>query len=210
MDPIYVGQIMLWPTTWAPYGWVFCNGASYTTAQYQGLFSLIGYTYGGSGTVFSVPNLAGITLAGTGVPQSPLRQKYQLSNTQNGSTVVSLKDGNTGAHNHLAAYNFSSNGLQASVVASASAATASTPINNSTLVPAAGCTNDSSVPADLYGAVASPITLTNAISASLTPTFMSMKVLPSMGTNSEPHNNMQPYLSFNYIIAVLGIYPPFS
>lgn len=37
--------------------WLFCNGNSYPTATYPRLFKVIGYSYGGSGANFNVPNL---------------------------------------------------------------------------------------------------------------------------------------------------------
>lgn len=44
----------------APSGWLLCDGASYsTTGTYSGLFGVIGYTYGGSGGSFNVPDLRG-------------------------------------------------------------------------------------------------------------------------------------------------------
>lgn len=43
-----------------PFGWVFCNGASYPTdGVYSDLFSVIGYDFGGSGSSFKVPDLRG-------------------------------------------------------------------------------------------------------------------------------------------------------
>jgi len=40
-----------------PTGWLACDGASYPTASYPDLFAIIGYTYGGSGANFNVPDL---------------------------------------------------------------------------------------------------------------------------------------------------------
>lgn len=53
------GEIIMWPTTVAPVGAVLCDGASYTTAAQPALFAVIGYTYGGSGSTFLVPNFKG-------------------------------------------------------------------------------------------------------------------------------------------------------
>ena len=50
----------------APFGWVFCNGTSYPIGGvYEELFQAISYTYGGSGNVFSVPDLRGRLPFGT-------------------------------------------------------------------------------------------------------------------------------------------------
>ena len=46
--------------------WLTCNGASYGTATYPTLFNAIGYTYGGSGTAFNVPDLRGRIPMGSG------------------------------------------------------------------------------------------------------------------------------------------------
>ena len=39
--------------------WLICNGSSISTTTYAALFAVIGYSYGGSGTSFSLPNLQG-------------------------------------------------------------------------------------------------------------------------------------------------------
>jgi len=38
-------------------GWVLANGASLSTSAYPELFAAIGYTYGGSGANFNIPNM---------------------------------------------------------------------------------------------------------------------------------------------------------
>lgn len=44
------------PST-TPEDFLLCDGSSYTTTNYPNLFTLIGYTYGGSGTTFNIPDL---------------------------------------------------------------------------------------------------------------------------------------------------------
>jgi microcystin-dependent protein len=51
------GSIIMFGGTTTPPGYLFCNGASYSTNDYPALFLAIGYNYGGSGTNFNVPNL---------------------------------------------------------------------------------------------------------------------------------------------------------
>lgn len=41
----------------APTGWLLCDGSSYTTASQPSLFAAIGYSWGGSGANFNVPNM---------------------------------------------------------------------------------------------------------------------------------------------------------
>jgi microcystin-dependent protein len=45
-------------------GWVLCDGASYLTANLPSLFAIIGYSYGGAGANFNVPDLRGRVIAG--------------------------------------------------------------------------------------------------------------------------------------------------
>lgn len=210
MDPIYVGQILLWPIQWAPEGWALCNGQELPIVQYQALYSLIGTRYGPatSKQYFCIPNLPGITIAGTG--RGPgLINNYPISNKAIGTTSVPLTFDLMPAHAHAAQYNLSASSLNASVQASASAATVSNANAILSAVPAAGATNDASVPADFYGPVSSPVQLTNAINAGLISNIESMTVKASTGTG-KGHNNMQPYLNLNYIIALDGPYPEFQ
>lgn len=50
------GVIQMWPTATAPSGFLLCNGASVSTSTYANLFSAIGYTFGGSGASFLLPD----------------------------------------------------------------------------------------------------------------------------------------------------------
>lgn len=42
---------------YAPLGWVFCDGSLVLTSSNLALFSLLGFTYGGTGTSFALPDL---------------------------------------------------------------------------------------------------------------------------------------------------------
>ena len=62
-----VGSIMPFVSSAnAPSGWLLCNGQSVTTVAYPALSAVIGYSYGGSGANFNVPNLIRKTLYGVG------------------------------------------------------------------------------------------------------------------------------------------------
>ena len=53
------GLMSLYAGASAPTGWLLCNGTSVAVSTYQDLFNKIGYTYGGSGANFNLPNLLG-------------------------------------------------------------------------------------------------------------------------------------------------------
>lgn len=58
MTEPFLGQISLFSFRFAPKGWAQCNGQLLPINQNQGLFSLLGTTYGGNGTTnFALPDL---------------------------------------------------------------------------------------------------------------------------------------------------------
>lgn len=64
--PPGVVQSYLGATSNVPTGWILANGASLSTATYPALFAVIGYSFGGSGASFSVPDLnVGFFLVGS-------------------------------------------------------------------------------------------------------------------------------------------------
>ena len=54
----YIGEIRMFAGTFAPVGWMFCNGQTLPISENEVLFQLISTTYGGDGeTSFNLPNL---------------------------------------------------------------------------------------------------------------------------------------------------------
>ena len=61
---VSVGTVLPWSTSTAPSGFLKCDGASVSTTTYADLFAVIGYTYGGSGASFNIPDLQDRTVLG--------------------------------------------------------------------------------------------------------------------------------------------------
>jgi microcystin-dependent protein len=60
MGEPFLSEIRLLSFNYAPRGWAMCNGQFLPINQNQGLFSLLGTTYGGNGqTTFALPDLRG-------------------------------------------------------------------------------------------------------------------------------------------------------
>lgn len=170
-DP-FVAEIRIFPFTFAPKGWAFCDGQIMPLSQNTALFSLLGTTYGGDGsTTFALPNLQGNAPMHPG--QGPGLSLHDLGET-GGSETVTLLQSEIPAHNHsLGAQNTPLGG-----VASGAGATLSRPASG-----------------NLYN-VASPQLVAMAPQA----------IAPAGG--DQPHNNLQPYLTLNFCIALQGVFPP--
>ncbi|PSK89478.1 phage tail protein [Taibaiella chishuiensis] len=95
----YVGEIKMFAGTFAPQGWMKCEGQLLSIAQYTPLFALLGTTYGGDGiNTFALPDMRGRVPMGTGngpglTPTIP--------GMQQGSEQVTLVTANLPPHNHL-------------------------------------------------------------------------------------------------------------
>ena len=66
IPPVPTGAVFYVAMQALPNGYVICNGGSYSTtdSRYLNLFNAIGYTYGGSGNTFRVPDLRGQFIRG--------------------------------------------------------------------------------------------------------------------------------------------------
>lgn len=58
------GSVTAYAGSTAPTGWLLCYGQSVSTTTYAALFAVIGYTYGGSGASFTIPDMRGRAVAG--------------------------------------------------------------------------------------------------------------------------------------------------
>lgn len=79
------GVVQMYATSTAPTGWLLANGQSVATSSYPRLFAVIGYTYGGSTSTFSVPDFRGRQPVGSG--QDSLSVSV-ASSSISGSTIT--------------------------------------------------------------------------------------------------------------------------
>lgn len=59
-----IGALIYWPISAIPDGFIKANGATLSVTSYSSLFAKYGYTFGGSGTSFKIPDLRGEFLRG--------------------------------------------------------------------------------------------------------------------------------------------------
>ncbi|MBV8737688.1 MAG: phage tail protein [Alphaproteobacteria bacterium] len=174
----FIGQISLFGCNFAPQGWALCQGQILPIAQNTALFSLLGTNFGGTGTSnFVLPDLRGRAPVGFG--QGPEGSSYTIGQT-GGAETAAIDPSNYPTHSHP-------------LFAAASAAAENTP---SGLIEAEGQTvgRGGSVTLALY-------------SGSGTTTALTPASLTTAAGGSQPHNNLQPYLTLNFCIALQGIFP---
>lgn len=90
--------IMVARTTLPSANWLFCDGASYPISQYGELFSIIGFTYGGSGGDFNVPNFLSRTPVGADA-NSALETYYNSAPAVSGGNR-NQSNAQLASHNH--------------------------------------------------------------------------------------------------------------
>lgn len=80
------GAVFWFAASTAPSGFLLCNGGALSTTTYAALFAIIGYTYGGSGGTFNLPDLRGEFIrgwdAGRGVDSGRVFGSSQSQSTE--------------------------------------------------------------------------------------------------------------------------------
>ena len=197
-----IGEIRMFAGNFSPKNWAYCSGQLMTIAQNTALYSILGTSYGGNGTVtFGLPDLRGRVAVGAGQGQGlSLVNLGELS----GQTTTTLTTGNLPPHTHsIVAPTASISGsvsLQMNVNNNTGAQ--SSPVNNYLGVEQAG--------GALYNSASSGTDSLNANAITVTATDLKVDLsslnLASSGA-ALPYSNMQPYLGIGYIICVYGYYP---
>lgn len=100
---IPTGSVVANLTSTEPEGWLECDGSSLSTTTYAALFSVIGYTYGGSGANFTLPDFRGEFLRGWDHSAGTDPDAASRTNRGDGTTgdnVGTKQDHQIEAHTH--------------------------------------------------------------------------------------------------------------
>jgi microcystin-dependent protein len=181
MSDQFIGEIRIFALNFAPVGWALCNGQLLPVSQNPALFSLLGTNYGGDGrSTFALPNLQGAVPINQGTGSG--LSPYDVGQS-GGTPTVTLLQTEMCAHTHT-------------LNADQEAATSSNPAN-SIYMEGHYVVSDT----DKGQAAAYTKQTPNAI--------LNPQALGLTGGNL-PHNNLMPYLTLNFCIALNGIFPPRS
>jgi len=176
-DP-YLGQIIAVGFKLIPVGWRLCDGSLLSISEYEALFALIGTTYGGDGIkTFALPDLQGRLVVGQG--QGRGLSSYALGQN-GGAEQVQLRPQEVGAHSHA--------------MNAAKRPSTAPPDPPQGPAPMTYLTTNTQTSLNVYSKDPPDVALSPS---SVTPSSLSW----------DAHENRQPYLPMNYIIATSGIFP---
>lgn len=176
----YIGEIKFWPIPRLPKGWLWCDGSSLSISSNEALYALLGVRYGGDGrTSFNLPDLRNrVPLhMGSGPDSNGALPATPYIIGQNGGVPAVT--------------------LQASQI----------PAHNHQLF-ATTSNAIATIPGDTFTLAQSDATVSPYALESATGKAFSFAdaALQAAGGN-QPHNNVMPSRTLNYIICSLGIFP---
>lgn len=181
MADAFIGEIRSFAFNFVPTGWLPCNGALYNISSYSALFAILGIQYGGNGTTtFAVPDLRGIAALGVNTSNA----SYSVPGAKGGSETVSLTVSTIPAHTHM---------VQAVVRTSLAQTAAAIAQPGTDAYLSNGFCKGLNQGIIVYSNNNGAITLNP------------QTIAPAGG--SQPHENMDPYLTMTYCVCAEGIFP---
>ncbi|MDY7562739.1 tail fiber protein [Pseudomonas sp. 10B1] len=191
---VFIGNIQMFGFNFAPRGWALCDGSLLQVQQFQALFTLLGTTYGGNGSVnFSLPDLRSRLPIGQGAgPNLTPRTVGDHSGTE--SVVATLDNLPTHSHGTTALHAVTAVKL---ANAPSNPATVPTATNSYLGASISGGPTSAAIYSDQQGNA--PVTLSGVTTGITGITDPAGKGLP-MAT-------MNPFLAVNFSIALEGLFP---
>jgi len=176
----YLGEIGIFPYSFIPYGWLACDGQIMAIRTNPSLFNLLGTMYGGDGRdTFALPDLRGRVPIGVGL--NSVNNITYVQGEQAGTETHSLLVREIPWHNH----NTSNIEIKKHVGGQANQTTPKNAIPGNNATYANRFSSDYDEEMELIFDPNSSITGGNI-----------------------PHQNMQPFLTLQFCISVIGNYPP--
>lgn len=182
----YIGEICIFPYTFAPRDWGFCDGAYVNISQFSTLFAVIGINFGGNATSnFQLPNLenraplhvGGVAGQGPGLSYHSVGDRF-------GYSSVALSNAHLPQHKHTA-YVEKYTGSEVNVP------------------------TQTALPGFMAQMTSQPVAIEGYTSVDSNVTNMATDSMATVGSYFA-HENRQPSLVMHYCIAMDGIWPPRS
>ncbi len=202
-DP-FIGEVRLFGFNFNPRGWAYCAGALLPISTNSTLFSLLGTSYGGDGrTTFALPDLRGRSAMSKG--RHPGSFYDWRIGQKGGQETHTLTIPEMATHSHTATFTATSAGSPASVEVSTDSATENVPAPGSYL---AVNTNGRNPGANIYrpDAGSSTVQLGGVSGGGSSGGVVTVNA----NGGGSAFSIVQPVLTMNYCLAMVGIYPPRS
>ena len=223
-----IGEVRLFAASFAPAGWNFCDGTLLPIAENEALFQVIGTTYGGDGqATFALPDLrsrvpvhqgqstgssyqtgetGGVEAVTVTTQQMPIHTHPFLVSSDTGAQIQPGGNGQT----NFALPNLRGriplhwgNSLSQGTVLGEEAHTLTIgemPNHTHTLSAANADGDDTNTPANMLGA------FNNGYRGATNLIAIQTNTITNVG-GSQPHENRQPFLTMNWCVALVGIFP---
>lgn len=194
-DPIVqyfpAGIIQPWggTTGTTPAGWLACDGASVKTYEYPALYAAIGFTHGGSGEDFTLPDLAGKNVMGYDSGDTDFDAEGETGGVKD-VTLTAAQSGEAGhnhiqnSHNHTATQGSHTHSVSLRYIGDVGT-------GGDLAQTGAGSVWNNLATVPINAASAGTITV-----ASKTPTNQAVAAAPA----AEAHSVLNPYIALSYII----------
>jgi len=171
------GTVLSYAASTAPLGYLVCAGQSVTVADYGDLHGVIGYTYGGSGASFNLPDLRGRVIAGLDINTGGFADRLTTGSAANiNGQALGANNGNPGDTGR------GTNGAQEHLLTAA----------------------ESGLPDHTHSISISTLTGSGGpdprVSGVVSNTGVPGNVTTTGTDASSAHNNVQPTIILNYII----------
>jgi len=176
-------------------GWMLCDGRSLNTTTYNLLFSVIGYSFGGNGSMFNLPNPAGRV---TGIIGSGAGLTTRAMGSNVGEEMHTLTIAEMPTHNHTGTTNSNTTGI----TTNASTSNAAVNPGEYGIIPR---NNGGSDTGTVYDATSGEANSKDApIGLRITDPGHTHSFTTANTGGSNAHNNMQPTLFLGNVYIYCG------
>lgn len=198
----FLGEIRMVTFDFAPQGWMFCNGTKLNISEHMALYTLIGKKYGGDGvTTFQLPDFKGrMPIGAGGMRKVDNKDEPCPVGGVGGQTSVSLTTDNLPKHSH----ELETQKLKTIINITPQATNTTANTDDPTNAVWANTCDQNNNQQNSFSTALSNLKNMHPIEISVDT---ELKGKTEVQGGNQAFEIMNPYLAFNFIICVDGLYP---